>query len=169
MMQDFQPLVGYESTHKINKTGCIKTLKRRGNLEEKILPLFIDRRGYVRVSLTKDNEQKHKTLHRLLAIQFIPNPNNLPQVNHKDGNKKNNNLSNLEWCNNSHNIKHAIKMGLIKSYRGMNARNRKLTKEQVLEIRELKGLYSQRELGKMYNVDHTTIGLIHRRVKWSHF
>lgn len=71
----------------------------------------INMHGYVTVRVDK----KAKLLHRLVAIAFIPNPYNKKMVNHKDGNKLNNSIDNLEWCTNSENINHAVKMGLIKT------------------------------------------------------
>lgn len=68
--------------------------------------------GYVYIFLMKDNKSKNFRLHRLVAEAFIPNPENKLQVNHKDGNKLNNNINNLEWCNQSENEKHAYNKGL---------------------------------------------------------
>ena len=74
----------------------------------------INRNGYEQVNLFHDGIRKRTYLvHRLVAITHIPNPDNLPEVNHKDGNKLNNHYNNLEWCDRSHNIKHGIKTGLI--------------------------------------------------------
>lgn len=67
----------------------------------------IDKRGYEKVMLYKNKKGYCKQVHRLVAENFIPNPNNLPQVNHKDGNKLNNKVDNLEWVSCSDNIKHA--------------------------------------------------------------
>lgn len=91
---------------------------------------------YWRVGIQINNKQKHFAVHRLVAKAFIPNPKNLPQVNHIDGNKDNNHVSNLEWCDNSYNQKHAINKGL-KSIIKMsdNCHLRKLTKEQVKFIK----------------------------------
>lgn len=72
----------------------------------------INYRGYVAVLLYKNGKQVYRLVHRLLAQTFLSNPTNLPQVNHKDGNKTNNNLNNLEWCTASQNIKHAFETGL---------------------------------------------------------
>lgn len=74
----------------------------------------IDRYGYPQVGLWENGKVKYYTVHRLLALLFLPNPNNLPCINHKDGNKENYSLDNLEWCTYRHNAKHAIKTGLWK-------------------------------------------------------
>ena len=98
-------------------------------------------KGYWRVSIQINNEQHAFSVHRLVAKAFIPNPNNLPQVNHIDGNKNNNNVSNLEWCDNDYNMQHAIQHELIHTYNHRSKASkicnfRKLTEEQVLFIRE---------------------------------
>lgn len=68
---------------------------------------------YKHVVVSVDNKRKSILVHRLVALAFIPNPDNLPCVNHKDGNKHNNNVSNLEWCTRSHNTQHALINGLL--------------------------------------------------------
>lgn len=70
-------------------------------------------RGYWRVSLWKKGSSKNELIHRLVACAFIPNPNKYDMVNHIDGNKLNNDISNLEWCNASMNVRHAYEHGLI--------------------------------------------------------
>lgn len=92
---------------------------------------------YWRVNVQINNKQKAFAIHRLVAKAFIPNPDNLPQVNHIDGNKNNNQVSNLEWCTNSYNQKHAIANNL-KSREKMsdNCHLRKLTAEQVKYIKQ---------------------------------
>ena len=91
---------------------------------------------YWRVGIQINNKQMHYAVHRLVAIAFIPNPNNLPQVNHIDGNKDNNHVSNLEWCDNAYNQKHACDNGL-KSKIKMSEHSslRKLSLEQVKYIK----------------------------------
>ena len=101
----------YEGIYQISNLGRIKTLpriKRNFNintkqLEEIMLPEKIrkpqlTRYGYYRIGLTKNHKQIYYSVHRLVAEAFIPNPENLPQINHKDENKLNNCVSNLEWC-----------------------------------------------------------------------
>ena len=69
-------------------------------------------KGYYVISLVKNKIKKQLRIHRLVAQAFIPNPDNLPQVNHKDGNKQNNCVDNLEWCTGKHNIKESWRLGL---------------------------------------------------------
>lgn len=92
---------------------------------------------YWRVGVQISNRQKHLAIHRLVAKAFIPNPDNLPQINHIDGDKNNNKVSNLEWCNNGYNQAHAWKNSL-KDITKMSEHSslRKLTVEQVRFIKE---------------------------------
>lgn len=92
---------------------------------------------YWRVGVQINNRQKHLAIHRLVAKAFIPNPDNLPQINHIDGDKNNNKVSNLEWCNNGYNQAHAWKNSL-KDITKMSEHSslRKLTVEQVRFIKE---------------------------------
>ena len=92
---------------------------------------------YWRVGVQINNKQKLLAVHRLVAKAFIPNPNNLPQINHIDGNKNNNHVSNLEWCDGSYNMKHAFRTGLNDRAKiSLHCHLRKLSIEQVRYILE---------------------------------
>lgn len=81
-----------------------------------------DRKGYLSVDLYKDGKRVTRGVHRLVAEAFIPNPENKPEVNHKDGNKHNNSISNLEWVTKKENVRHAWDNGLVKPSRSMLGR-----------------------------------------------
>lgn len=102
----------------------------------KPLSPHLDKKGYNRVTLKHKDGGKTLLVHRLVAIKFIPNPSNYPQVNHKDGNKSNNHHENLEWCTCQQNNDHAIAHGLVK--RGSARPNSKLSDEDVLDMRQLR-------------------------------
>jgi HNH endonuclease len=87
--------------------------KRQNGYKVTALKTFVNNCGYTEIVLT--SRCKHFLVHRLVATAFIPNPNNLPQVNHIDGDKQNNHVTNLEWCSASNNIKHGISSGLTKT------------------------------------------------------
>ena len=89
---------GYEGKYKVSNMGRVYSIR-----SHKYLAIKNNGRGYLYVSLWKDNKEKKEYLHRLVARHFIPNPNNLPQVNHKDENKENNSWDNLEWCDATYN------------------------------------------------------------------
>lgn len=99
-------------------------------------------------------------LHRLVAEKFIPNPLNLQDVNHIDGNKSNNNVNNLEWCTRSHNIKHAWENKLNKGQTGQDSPKRRFTENEINEI--LLSTLSSRKLALQYGVVKTTILNIRR-------
>lgn len=99
-------------------------------------------------------------LHRLLAEVFIDNPENLPQVNHKDGNKFNYSLENLEWCSASYNVKHSYDTGLA-SNKGEKHPRAKFSNQHIKEIRYLRSIgFSLRELAYIYDVHLSTISKI---------
>ena len=116
----WKPIKGFEGLYEVSNTGLVKALPRwkinnRGKqlTKEKLLKFNDFSTDYLRVPLTDKNHiKKYYLVHRLVAMAFIPNEKDLPQVNHIDGNKLNNNVENLEWCTREDNIKHAYKMGL---------------------------------------------------------
>ena len=108
MDTDFYPIENYEGLYVINRLGVVKTLKRQGT-DERILVGSVDRTGYRRVALMRNGVSKSYAVHRLVCVMFLPNPEKKRTVNHKDGNKLNNCLDNLEWATHSENHKHAYK------------------------------------------------------------
>lgn len=110
----------YEGLYQVSNLGNIRKLRFINNITNKekqfnITPQIINS-GYYKVVLYKNGKYKNKLLHRLVAETFIDNPYNKTQVNHRDGNKLNNSVENLEWCSQSENMKHAYKNNLIVSY-----------------------------------------------------
>lgn len=109
----WRPVVGYENIYEVSSLGRVKSLgryvKRKGDSvcwrSERILKQYTNRTGYLNVVL-KHGKQKHYQVHRLVAEAFIPNPYNLPEVNHKDETPTNNVLSNLEWISRIDNIRY---------------------------------------------------------------
>ena len=164
----------YEDIYAINIYGNI--VNKKFNKLRKI-----DSSGnYDTIALCKNNKVKHFLVHRLLAQHFIPNPKNKPEVNHVDGNKKNNNINNLEWCTRSENQKHSHNIGLtinqrkkqsdrMKNESSENSRRAILKEKEVLEIKELykSGSYTQLELSSIYGVHKDTIGDITRNKTWN--
>lgn len=113
--EEWKDVVGYEGYYQVSNYGRVKSIQRsvwngKGYFinNGKILKQAKNKKGYPIVYLSKNAKQKTITVHRLVALAFISNPQNKPQVNHIDGNKKNNNVSNLEWCSNQENQLHAV-------------------------------------------------------------
>ena len=110
----------FEGLYQISTYGRIKSLpKQQGRriTKEKIMAQRVNRKGYHHACLTRDMKQIYKYAHRLVADAFIPNPLNLPFVNHIDGNKLNNNTENLEWISHRDNILHGWENGLMENVR----------------------------------------------------
>lgn len=96
---------GYEGLYQISNKGRIKSfINNKGICREKILKLVLKKTGYLQITLHKNKQQKVFRVHKLVALAFLPNPNNLPFINHKDENKSNNCVDNLEWCDEKYNV-----------------------------------------------------------------
>ena len=136
--------------------------------------IFIDESGYLAFNAgtsIKGGRSNHTPMiHRVVAEAFIPNPNNLPEVNHKDLNKFNNCVSNLEWVSTLENNKHARANGLMRGQKGEDNGRAKLTNEQIKEIRKnFTGKRGEKtKLAKEYNVSWTLIDLIVNNKIWTH-
>lgn len=120
MEEKWKDIINYEGYYQISNFGNIRSLDRKIRFNKgysikkgKMLKPILNKKGYYKVSLSKNQKEKRFFIHRLVAIHFIENPLSKEQVNHKDGNKKNNRVDNLEWCTNLENQIHAIKNGLI--------------------------------------------------------
>lgn len=127
-------------------------------------------KGYQLVCLYQNNKVKGYLLHRLVALAFIPNIDNKPEVNHLDGNKENNVVTNLEWSTRTDNLRHAIDTGLQDVARGSNAGGAKLTEEIVREIRNLfaSGTRTQKQLSEQFGVSRRSVTNIINRTNWKH-
>ena len=102
-------IIDYRGLYQISNLGRIKSLKRKYTTENRILKYHKNNSGYYYVDLCKNSETKRFLIHRLVAIHFITNPNNLSQVNHKNENKEDNCVENLEWCTHEYNQKYGTK------------------------------------------------------------
>ena len=109
MEEIWKDVVGYEGLYKVSNKGNVKSLNWKKRGYAKNLWLKPHKNGYWQVELAKDGVKKCFVVHRLVASAFIPNPNSYPQVNHKDENKKNNCVENLEWCNASYNAIYSLR------------------------------------------------------------
>lgn len=145
----------------ISTSGRIKSL-----YTNRILKLVLGSNGYYQVCLRINKKSHNRSVHRLIAEMFIPNLENKRTVNHKDGNKLNNNVNNLEWNTDSENTIHAINNNLRFSKKGLEHHNVKLTENDVINI--FKSRLSESKLSKIYNVSGSQIGKIKRKDRWKH-
>jgi len=166
----------FSDTYEISNTGKVRSLDRidcAGRLlegrERKLIP---DKDGYLQLSLSKDRKELNCKVHRLVAQTFLENTENKRTVNHKDGNKTNNNVDNLEWATQSEQIRHSFANGLQVPIRGEQHVSSKLTKSKVVEIRERRAtnpkVWTLTMLAKEYGVGRTHISNIIHRKRWTH-
>lgn len=104
MDEIWKDIKGYEGRYEVSNMGRVKSLNYRRSGKSGILKSEDNGNGYFAVNLRKDNKNWHISVHRLVALTFLPNYENFPEVNHKDEIKDNNNLNNLEWCTTSYNV-----------------------------------------------------------------
>lgn len=158
--------VKFNQKYMINEEGQIWSPFGGG----KFLSPSPTQKGYYRIVLQTSNGRKTFQLHRLVLETFRPieNPEDW-EVNHIDGDKSNNHLSNLEWCSGSFNVRHCFEMGLKIPAQGEQVAGHVLTEKQVLEICELlkTSNFSLREIGEKYGVSKYCIHDIKRKKSWS--
>lgn len=159
------------SRYVASNTGLIKTFDWKGSGKEKILSPALDQSGYFRTMLKRDDGKTHTVkIHRIIAQTFIPNTENKAEVNHKNGNKTDNNINNLEWVTHQENVQHAFALGLAKPRRGEKNNKSILTEKQVIEIRKkfYPRKYTRLMLAKEYGVSPATIKDVILRRSWKY-
>lgn len=177
LLEIWRDVPGYEGLYMVSNTGKIMSFQKVGlfgkNNNGRLLKQRTDKFGYKFVFLSKDGIKKRGSVHRLVAMAFIPNPDNLPQVNHKDETRDNNVIGNLEWCTVVYNNRYGNRRQKSSaSSRGENNGRAILTEKQVLEIRKtyIPGdkIYCKRKLAEKYGVTYETItGIVCGRL-WKH-
>lgn len=163
----WKPVKNFETFYSVSDTGEIKSLIRKNGMgsrkEERILkPNF--KKGYVGFALGKNNKMFHFLAHRIVATAFIPNPKKFPQVNHKNGNKHDNRVRNLEWCDHKYNATHAKENGL--TAHGEKNINAKLSRREALAIRKLHPRITAKELSKIFEIAESQTFKIINRTAW---
>lgn len=153
----WKDVVDYEGYYKISNIGRVKSLLGRN---ERLMKTHISRNGYEKLDLSKKGQTKKVYVHRLVAQAFIDNPENKPLVNHRDGVKTMNHVSNLEWCSHSENTTHAFANGLAGSVKPVVAIN--------LETNERLEFISQSEASRQLglNVSYVLSGKAKHTKGW---
>jgi hypothetical protein len=171
------PVPGYQGLYEIDEEGTVYRLasdrQQQGRWKpvtrrypEMVMRQSLNAYGYPVVGLTRNGVQRPHGVHRLLALAFIPNPENLPEVNHKDGVKTNNALDNLEWVTSKQNIDHRLQVLGLENLKGEDCPWSKLTAAQVRVI--LESPRSARSLAADLGVSHALVSAIRRGEKWKH-
>jgi transposase len=164
MKEVWLPIEGYENLYQVSSKGRIRSLHTTMRVPGYIKkPTVVNR--YHRTNLSKDKKGKSYLVHRLVAQAFLPNPDNKPYVNHKNGNPSDNRLENLEWCTPLENMSHGWAMGLINN-RGENNGGAKLTEKDVVYIRT--SMESNPELAERFGVGIGTINQVRCGYQWKH-
>lgn len=158
--------VSVDERYEICRGGVVRHKRTQRPLKP-----WIGTTGYPCVSLGVAKNKKNYSIHRLVALAFIPNPGALDQINHKDGDKANFKLSNLEWCSRGQNMVHAWRTGLFRPQRhsGEDAHQAKLTDEKVVAIlKMLKARVSKAEIARQMEVSESSIRFIANGTSWKH-
>ena len=159
------PYYDYTGLYSVSNLGRVWAVRKKC-----IMKQYTTWNGRLEIGLSNSDFIKRERIHRLVAYVFIPNPNNLPQINHKDGNTKNNNINNLEWVTHSENMLHAYEHGLISKKVGTNSVLSKYPEETIKSvINDLKNTeLSVPELSKKYKISKGLIHSIQYGNSWSH-
>ena len=157
----WKPVKDYEGFYEVSNTGRVRSVKRKINVSNKRVGDFLtsyggidlktqDSHGYRRVELNKDGKPKKFMVHRLVAMAFIDNPNNLPQVNHKDEDKTNNCVSNLEWCDVKYNSCYGTRLEKLSKKNGKEV-------IQMKDGKEIKRFHAIAEAERITGISHSII------------
>lgn len=177
MVEVWKDIEGYEGIYQVSNLGKIKSLYRKVfysdgrtyTYKEKVLNWNIMKKvNRCYVHLYKNSERKAMLVHRVVALAFIPNPNNLPEINHINGITTDNFVSNLEWITHSENMKHGFRTGLINNT-GVLHGNNIYNEDQIRRVKkyllESKG---QAEIERLTGVGRATVYEIKKGRQWTH-
>lgn len=172
MRELWAPVAEFDGLYEVSDCGRVRSTARQGPIRRvpsRLLKLCRSRcGGYYRAVLYVGARQFRRLVHRMVAQAFIPNAHELPQINHKDGDKLNNRADNLEWCTPQENAQHSYAMGLSVSAKGERHGQSKLTIEQIEEMRRLSGSMTQREIARRFGVTQPQVSKIITSKRWAH-
>ena len=173
----WKPITGYRGRYLISNLGRIKSLGRYWEFNPKVIILkqYIGIHGYYQVSLYKKGNRYNAMIHRIMAQEFLKNPHHKEEVNHIDGDKLNNCLSNLNWMTKSENMCHARDLGLLNMevHKGILNSQAKLTNSQVYRIKWIytfsnNDYHYWPKVAKSLKVNRSSINRIHRKELWKY-
>lgn len=152
--------MGYEGRYEVSTLGRIRGLKRGSILS----PRANCRNGYLEVNLCKNGTQKTIRVHRLVAETFLPNPNCLLEVNHKDENKHNNSIDNLEWCDRYYNTSYGNRNKILGEH--IRKRCAKISSLEVEKIKLLRDNNTVQEIARMFDISDSQVYRILNGTSW---
>ena len=183
MQEEWKPAPNFEAFYEVSNLGRVKAkartrrgVSKAGNefvrrMPEALLKAVDHNAGYLSLGLTREAGVKARgvLIHRLVAEAFIPNPENLPWVNHKDGDKHNNDVANLEWCTPRENTMHAMGAGFMTVLRGSERGTAKLNEDKVFVIKKMMLLgFTNKRLAEIFEVSTAPISYIRNNQAWTH-
>lgn len=180
MMEQWKPVPGYEGVYEASNLGAVRSTPKEWSTGKEgstkrshkgvALKPWTTPNGYHRITFKIPGPLPNGiAVHRLVALLFISNPENKPQVNHIDGNKTNNRVDNLEWTTSSENVRHSIDTGLRVSPKGTELSHAKLTEKDVIDIRNRKASgETYRAIADSYGMHTVSIFYIVKRKNWKH-
>lgn len=166
MEEIWKDIPEYEGLYQVSNLGKVKNLFNYHSKKQSFIKPYKDAKGYLKIALFKDRKRKYFLAHRLVAFAFIENLQNKPYINHKNGIKNDNHVSNLEWCTDEENKKHAIENNL---YKLLDNHSRAILNiEKVKEIRYILQTQKRtvRSIAKDFNVKEGVIHAIKQNKSW---
>lgn len=177
MIEKWKDIPGYEGLYQVSNLGRVKSLERmvtysdgrRYKYKEIIRKHLSTKQGYLSVSLSKDDKDVRFLVHRLIGICFIENPDNKPFLNHKNGIKSDNSLTNLEWVSAKENVNHAYENKLMNPVYGERSPFAKLNEDEVIAIRRMhKEGVSIKEISERLKIGSRNVYHICSNQTWRH-
>ncbi len=169
MTERWLPIVGFEDTYEISDLGMVRRIgKRQGARVGRIMSNWVNSNGYLSVQLSKNGKGRATPVHIAVARTFLGPPPPGHEVNHKDADRTNPRLTNLEYVTHLENMQHCISLGRFRPSRGESNGFSKLTETEIQEIRTFKDRWPSWAVAMRFGIHKTTVNRIYSRFAWPH-